>query len=191
MLLICVLVYTLQSFKESEIIKLHNILYAHGIASLLALLTSLLIIYSPDSIMVPLVMLTSVITITKVQNEYGCIENMEGASGVLLYLSSVLSPTVIIVFTLFLILFYLRFAFADEERSCLIIVQALSIAEALMLALINVIIPTTSVIGCLWTITSCFIVFSLILPDLNPKIAPIILDHLPNAMVSVLNKEWI
>ena len=184
-LLICVLVYTLQSFKESEIIKLHNILYAHGIASLLALLTSLLIIYSPDSIMVPLVMLTSVITITKVQNEYGCIENMEGASGVLLYLSSVLSPTVIIVFTLFLILFYLRFAFADEERSCL------SIAEALMLALINVIIPTTSVIGCLWTITSCFIVFSLILPDLNPKIAPIILDHLPNAMVSVLNKEWI
>ena len=66
-----------------------------------------------------------------------------------------------------------------------------SIAEALMLALINVIIPTTSVIGCLWTITSCFIVFSLILPDLNPKIAPIILDHLPNAMVSVLNKEWI
>lgn len=120
-----------------------------------------------------------------------CIENMEGSSGVLLYLSSVLSPTVIIVFTLFLILFYLRFAFADEERSCLIIVQALSIAEALMLALINVIIPTTSVIGCLWTITSCFIVFSLILPDLNPKIAPIILDHLPNAMVSVLNKEWI
>lgn len=69
-LLICVLVYTLQSFKGSEVIKLHNILYAHGVASLLALLTSLLIIYSPDSIMVPLVMLTSVITITKVQNEY-------------------------------------------------------------------------------------------------------------------------
>ena len=186
-----VMAQVLQTTKSMDLCKIHTLLYAHGIASLLALLTSLLNIYYPDSIMVPLVMFISIIIITKVQNEHGCIENMEGASGVLLYLSSVLSPTIIIVFSLLLILFYFRFAVADEERSCLIIVQALSIAEALILALINVAIPTTSVIGCLWTITSCFIVFSLILPESNPKIAPIILDHLPNTMVSVLNKEWI
>ena len=186
-----VMAQVLQTTKSMDLCKIHTLLYAHGIASLLALLTSLLNIYYPDSIMVPLVMFISIIIITKVQNEHGCIENMEGASGVLLYLSSVLSPTIIIVFSLLLILFYFRFAVADEERSCLIIVQALSIAEALILALINVAIPTTSVIGCLWTITSCFIVFSLILPESNPKIAPIIFDHLPNTMVSVLNKEWI
>lgn len=190
-LLMCVLIHTVQSFNQLGIIKIHNILYAHGVASLLALLTSLLNIYHADSVIVPLIMFVSFIIITKMQNEHGYIENMEGASGVLLYLSSVLSPTVIIVFSLLLILFYFRFAVADEERSCLIIVQALSIAEALILALINVAIPTTSVIGCLWTITSCFIVFSLILPKLNPKIAPIILSYLPTSIIAILQKEWL
>ena len=190
-LAIIVMAQVLQTTKSMDVCKIHTLLYAHGIASLLALLTSLLSIYYPDSIMVPLVMFASVIVIAKIQNDQGYIENMEGASGVLLYLSSVLSPGVIIVFALLLILFYFRFAVADEERSCLIIVQALSIAEALILALVNVVIPTTSVIGCLWTSTSCFIVFSLILPELNPKIAPIILSYLPTSLIAILNKEWL
>lgn len=96
-LLICVLVHTLQSSKLSDVIKMRNILYAYGIASLLALITSLLNIYYTDSIIVPLVMFISLIIITKVQTERGYIENMEGASGVLLYLSSVLTPAVIIL----------------------------------------------------------------------------------------------
>ena len=105
-LAIIVMAQVLQTTKSMDVCKIHTLLYAHGIASLLALLTSLLSIYYPDSIMVPLVMFASVIVIAKIQNDQGYIENMEGASGVLLYLSSVLSPGVIIVFALLLILFY-------------------------------------------------------------------------------------
>lgn len=190
-LAIIVMAQVLQTTKSMDVCKIHTLLYAHGIASLLVLLTSLLIIHSPDSIMVPLVMFASTIAITKVQNDHGCIENIEGASGVLLYLSSVITPVVIIFVALILILYYYRFYFPDDDRSCQIIVQILNIGEALLLTIINIIVPTTSIAGCFWTVISCFIVFSLLLPDLNLKAAPIILAHLPNTMVSALNKEWV
>lgn len=190
-LLICVLVHTLQSSKLSNVIKIRNILYAHGIASLLALITSLLNIYYTDSIIVPLVMFISLIIITNVQTERGYIENMEGASGVLLYLSSVLTPAVIILVAFLMILYYYKFYFPDDDRSCQIIIQILNIGEALLLTIINIIVPTTTIAGCFWTVICCFIVFSLLLPDLNLKAAPIILAHLPNTMVSALNKGWV
>ena len=186
-----VVTHILRTTRSMNVKKIRTILCGHGIASLLAILTSLINTYYADSIIIPLVMFISLIIITKVQADQGYIENMEDASGVLLYLSSVLTPTVIIFVALILILYYYKFYFPDDNRACQIIVQALNIGEALLLTIINIIIPTTSIVGCLWAIISCFIVFSLFLPDLNPKAASIILTHFPNAMVSVLNKEWI
>lgn len=190
-LLIVVDAHSLRTTGSDDVVKIHIILYAHGIASLLALLTSLLIIYSPDSIMVPLVIFVSIIVITKAQNTQGYIENMEGASGVLLYLSSVLTPAVIILVAFLMILYYYRFYFPDDDRSHLIILEVLNIADALLLTIISVIIPTTSIIGSLWTIICCFTVFSIILPSINSKIADLLLTHMPTSIITILQKEWL
>ena len=80
-------------------------------------------------------MFISLIIITKVQTERGYIENMEGASGVLLYLSSVLTPAVIILVAFLMILYYYKFYFPDDDRSCQIIIQILNIGEALLLTI--------------------------------------------------------
>ena len=123
------------------------------------------------------------IKIIMLQNEDngGYIEDLDGASGAIIYITSALSPLIFIVFhgVLAVICFFVyRYKCDDEEIKINIIKQAVNCFEAIVAMAIFELASPDTFIGNLWFSVISISIFTLILPHLNEPICDYIEERI-------------
>lgn len=162
-------------FNENEFGKKY--ILAHGMACGFALIYSCVLYFVSDSgsYVVSLIMLVlfygfllKIIT-TENQQNGGYIENLDGASGAIMYITSVLSPVVFVGVHLLLgeICLLIYKSNDDYVWKTRAIKRIIECGEAFIASLVIKVVATDTFVDVLWLNSIMIAVFTLIIPSIN------------------------
>ena len=165
-------------FDETEVGKKY--LVAHGLACVFAYIYSCILYFVPGNkseiatFLMLVIFYGFMVTIIVTQNEEngGCIEDFEGASGVIMYVSSVLSPVVFVIIHLLLsvVCFFVYKRKDNDEVEVWkkrFFRRLIDCVEALVASIIVKVFTPNSFIENLWLNAIVIAVFALVIPLFN------------------------